>query len=262
MASRRGWIAMLRTHMVRCMVLNTSFARLAARPVDRVHIAASQVPTRDELQAIEGFEVSLADAAFCASFLARDGMTWDELRLPLRYAPEERIRDRLTASVEAGTITLEDDFIAYTPAGSAAARAVLDTRATALQKMWSNASHAVSELVELAGPVADAATQSAKPTSAIVDAALQASVDTDASVLWRSVAKIRRYRADCHAEAWAEAGHTIDSIKALSQEAPDRAPIEERTNELNADIWSHLSEQDQMRFMANLAALDGSGTPM
>ena len=244
------------------MVSNSSFARFAARPIDRVHIAASQVPTRDELHAIEGFEVSPGDAALFAAFLARGGMSWAQLQLPLRYTPAERIRARLAESVEAGAITFEDDFIAYTSAGSIAAQAVLDTHAVALQNMWSNASGAVLELVALAEPLADAATRSAKPTSSIVDAALRASVDTDASILWRSVAKIRRYRADCHAEAWAEAGHTIDSIKALAQDAPEREPIEEHTNRLNADIWSHLPEQDQMRFMANLAALDGSGTPM
>lgn len=56
-------------------------------------------------------------------------------------------------------------------------------------------------------------------------------------------------------------GHTAISIKALPADAAERKSIEERTDALNADIWSHLAEDHQLRFVAGLAALDGSGTP-
>jgi len=48
---------------------------------------------------------------------------------------------------------------------------------------------------------------------------------------------------------------------ALADDASQRQPIENRTNELNADIWGSLLQDDQLACMAALAALDGSGTP-
>ena len=238
-----------------------AFGRLVARPIDRIHIAASQIPTRDELHALSGFEVSPGDAALVATFLPREGMTLADLRLPLRYVPEDRIRQRLAEGVDKGVITFDGDFIAYTAAGLIAAQAVLDTHAIEVERMWSNTAGVVSDLLALAQPIADAATTANRPSGRLIDDALSALYPTNASDLWRAVAKIRRYRADCHAEAWREAGYTATSIKALPADAVERKPIEDRTDEFNADIWSHLPDHDQLRFMAGLAALDGSGTP-
>jgi len=245
---------------VSAMAESVAFARLVARPIDRLHIAASQIPTRGELHALAGFDVSPGDAALVAPFLARKGMTLSDLRLPLRYLPEDRIRERLAEGVDKGVITFDGDFIAYTAAGLTAAQAVFDTHAVELEKMWSNTARVVSDLLALARPVASLAMAANKVSSRLNDA-LMASEPTDASDLWRAFAQIRRYRADCHAEAWGEVGHTAISIKALPADAAERKSIEERTDALNADIWSHLAENHQLRFMAGLAALDGSGTP-
>ena len=129
------------------MATNSAFARLVARPVDRVQLAASRVLTRDELSAIEGFDVSPGDAALVVSFLSRGPMTWDEIRVPLRYFPEERARARLEECVAGGVLTFDGEIIAYTPAGTEAALAALDARAAALQVMWSNSEAQVSELL-------------------------------------------------------------------------------------------------------------------
>lgn len=232
-----------------------------ARPVDRVHIAASTVPSRDELLAIEGFEVSPGHAAFVAAFLSVPNMTWDELRLPLRYAPEERIRTRLQVCVDQGVITFDDETLAYTAEGRLAAEACLDMRATRLDHMWSNAAGSVDALIALLTPVVVVAKQAGKLSSQITDRALATPNPTAGSELWRLLANVRRFRADCHAEAWAEAGHTVESIVDLARDAPERVPIEARTDELNAQIWTDFDDADQLHCLAALAALDGSGTP-
>lgn len=232
-----------------------------ARPVDRVHIAASTVPSLDELLAIKGFEVSPGHAAFVAAFLSVPTMTWDELRLPLRYAPETRIRKRLQTCVDQGVITFDDKTLAYTAEGRRAAEACLNLRATHLDHMWSNSPGTVDTLVALLTPVAAVAKQAGKLSSQITDDALATPIPTAGSELWRLLANIRRFRADCHAEAWAEAGHTVESIVDLALDAPERVPIEARTDELNAQIWVGFDEADQLHCLAALAALDGSGTP-
>lgn len=237
------------------------FARLVARPVDRVHIAASTVPTLEELMAIEGFYVSPGHAAPMAAFLSVPEMAWDHLRLPLRYVPEERIRAMIESCVERNVITFDGETIAYTPAGQRAAEACLDARAVDLEAMWSNTPGVVEELVDLLEPVDALARAAGKPSSRLVDRALATPNPTPGSDLWRLLAQVRRFRADCHAEAWAETGHTVETIVALAQDAPERAPIEARTDDLNGVIWAGLSETEQLRCLAALAALDGSGTP-
>ena len=243
------------------MARNSTFARLVARPVDRLHIAASTVPTSEALHAIEGFDVSPGDAALVAALLTAEPMSWAELRVPLRYAPEDRLRARLDECAANGVITFFDETIAFTPAGIDAALAVLDARATVLQEIWSNSSEKVEQLVALLAPVAAAAAAAGKPSSGLDQQTLRAPNPTPASQLWRMLAAVRRYRADCHAQAWAEAGYTTQGIVSLAKDASERRPIENRTNELNADIWAELLQDDQLRCMAALAALDGSGTP-
>lgn len=243
------------------MATNSAFARLVARPVDRVQLAASRVLTRNELSAIEGFDVSPGDAALVVSFLSRGPMTWDEIRVPLRYFPEERARARLEECVAGGVVTFDGEIIAYTAAGTEAALAALDARAAALQVMWSNSEAQVSELLTLLAPVAAAAVAAGTPMSGVTRATLGAPNPTPAGNLWRLLTTIRRHRSDCHAEAWAGAGYTVEGIVALADDASQRQPIENRTNELNADIWGSLLQDDQLACMAALAALDGSGTP-
>lgn len=243
------------------MATHSEFARLVARPIDRVHIAASTIPTRDELHAIEGYEVSPGDAALVAPFLADRGMTWSEVRTPLRYVAADRIRARLDECERCGVISFDGDHIAYTPAGRLAAQAVFDAHAVALQGMWSNTADQVDELADMIEPVAAAAISAGRPSSLLIDNTLGATQPTPASRLWRSLATVRRYRADCHAQAWSEAGHTAQSIVALAANTPERQPIEARTDELNADIWTQLPDHHQLRFVALLAALDGAGTP-
>ncbi len=241
--------------------VHARFARLVARPVDRVHIAGSRLPDRNVLTDLTGSAVPPVRVAWLAPFMARAGMSFDEFCVPLRYMPTGRVHELVAGAVEARALTVEGEALAYTADGMAAAISVHDARSTAVAELWSNTPAAVEGLLRLLAPAADAARRTGEPSSRLVDRAVTAERPSAAYELWRELACIRRHRADCHARAWAEAGHTAESIHALPNDADERQSIENRTDELNASIWSAATDEDRLLVLSALASLDGSGTP-
>jgi len=220
------------------------------------------VPSIEELAAIDWPHAVLpSHAAPVVSFLASNGMTWEEIQAPLRYTPHDRIRARLNLCAENNVLTFDDRFISYTPEGRAAAEACLDARAVALAEKWSNSPDAVNSLLDLlTGPV-ELACAANMPSLSVHDRAIETPNPTPGSDLWLMLANIRRFRADCHAESWTSAGYTAESIVALTHNDPKRRPIEAHTDELNGRIWASYNSNDQLYCLSALASLDGSGTP-
>ena len=112
----------------------------------------------------------------------------------------------------------------------------------------------------MAARVASAGIDAGSPSSLIIDGILRPKNQTASFQLWHALAKIRRHRADAHASAWTEAGHTAASIQGLGH-GPERAAIEDRTNEINSSIWATLNETEQLQLVAGLAGLNGIGNP-
>ena len=68
---------------------------------------------------------------------------------------------------------------------------------------------------------------------------------------------LRHHRADAHRAAWGAAGLTIDELRALPAESPQRQAIEDETNRLDAPIYEVLTEQERWEFLALLGSLPG-----
>ena len=238
-------------------LLPIRFAAAVARCVDRLEIAGRATLTAERLA---GLPPSAPAAAMVVGFLPSKGLSWTELGLILRYLPEEDVRGLADQLSQTGLIELNDTGITFMSEGRECAQAVINQLPVALDDLWVTDRDHIEHLAELATRVSTAAIDVGSPSSLIVDGILRPATQSASFNLWHALAKIRRHRADAHATAWTEAGHTAASIHAHPQDA-QRVAIEDRTNEINAPIWASISETEQSHLIAGLAGLNGTANP-
>ena len=243
------------------MTTAAHFARLVARPIDRVSIAGMSAVMPAQLEELGvNFSVPASAAAMVVGFLPPDGITTEELGAVLRYVPSEMVTGLTGQLSQAGLLTVTDGGARYTEEGQRCAQAIVDAQPQALADAWLMDVARLEHMRGLLASVAGAAVRSGRLSPLLYARPLQPTNANAAYDLWRSVTIARRFRADCHAQAWAEAGHTASTIAQLGQ-GSERQLIEDRTDELNAPIWSDLSELDQLDLLAGLGGLNGVGNP-
>ncbi len=233
------------------------FAAAVARSVDRLEIAGRATLTSERLV---NLPPSAPAAAMVVGFLPSRGMSWVELGMILRYLPEAHVRGLADQLAQTQLIELNDEGIEFASDGRKCAQAVVDQLPAALNDLWSTDHDHIDRLVEIATRVSTAAIDSGSPSSEIIGGILRPANQTASFKLWHALATVRRHRADAHATAWTEAGHTAASIQTLQNDV-ERAAIEVRTNELNAPIWASISDEEQSLLIAGLAGLNGIGNP-
>jgi hypothetical protein len=241
--------------------MTTHFSQLIARSVDRVSIAGTNAVAPEQLDQIQATTpVSVQAAVMVVGFMPPEGASADELGLVLRYLPADVVQGLTSQLFQAGLLQSTDHGVAYTDEGRRCAQAVVDQQPAALEALWSVDAGRLSTLRSLLGPAAESAVGSGRPSPVLYTKPLQPAAANVAYELWRSITILRRFRADCHAQAWAEAGHTALSIQGLPAGA-EREAIEARTNELNAPVWASLSEKDRLTLLSGLGGLNGTGNP-
>jgi hypothetical protein len=129
-----------------------------------------------------------------------------------------------------------------------------------LSELWKVDADRLAALLGLIEPVAELATADTTTSPKIVNSILRPTESSASFELWHAIAKVRRHRADSHAEAWAHAGHTAESIQQLPS-GVERDAIEQHTNERNSHIWSALDARQRTQLLAGLAGLNGAGDP-
>ncbi|GAB4003314.1 hypothetical protein GCM10029992_44490 [Glycomyces albus] len=75
-----------------------------------------------------------------------------------------------------------------------------------------------------------------------------------ATILASRLGALRHHRADAHRSAWAEAGLTVDEIKALPA-GPHRERIDAETNRRDEPIYGVLTDGERLELLAGLGAL-------
>ncbi len=233
------------------------FAAAVARCVDRLEIAGRATLTPERLV---NLPPSAPAAAMVVGFLPANGMSWSELGMILRYLPEARVRGLADQLSQTGLIELNDTGIAFTSEGGECAQMVINQLPVALDDLWATDQDRTGHLAEIAGRVSTAATVTGSPSSLTIDGILRPATQSSSFKLWHALSTIRRHRADAHATAWTEAGHTAASIQQRPAYAQRKA-IEDRTNEINAPIWASISETEQSQLITGLAGLNGIGNP-
>ena len=243
------------------MVAAAEFARHLARTIDRVSIAARLAITPNHLEPLaSSFKVPPAAAAMIVGFMPPDGATWDEIGLVVRYAPAGAAHHMADQLARAEVVTVTDQGVAYTVEGRRCAQAVVDLVPAALTELWTCSEPVLARCAALVTPIAQTAIASGRPSPVLFNRPLEPSTSNLAYQLAHNITIIRRLRADCHAQAWTEAGHTTATIQQLT-DATTRKPIEDRTDHLNAPIWTDLDEHHQLDLLAILGGLNGIGDP-
>jgi hypothetical protein len=241
--------------------MTNHFSQLIARSIDRVSIAGTNAVAPEQLDRIQATTpVPVQAAVMVVGFLPPEGASAEEIGLVLRYLPADVVQGLASQLFQAGLLQPTDQGVAYTDEGRRCAQAVVDQQPAALESLWGVDTGRLPTLRSLVGAAVELGVGSGRPSPVLFTKPLQPAATNDAYDLWRSITILRRFRADCHAQAWAEAGHTALSIQGLSP-GVERETIEARTNELNAPVWVSLSEQDQVTLLSGVGGLNGTGNP-
>ena len=189
------------------MITAAQFARHVARTVDRVSIAARLAITPRHLEPLApSFSVRMDAAAMIVGFIPADEATWDEIGLVMRYAPDGTSRATAEQLAQAGLVTMTERGISYTDEARRCAQAIIDRVPAALTKLWTHSTPDLERCAALVAPVAASAVASRRPSPVLFSRPLSQTTTSPAYQVARDITIIRRFRSDCHAQAWTEAG--------------------------------------------------------
>jgi hypothetical protein len=116
---------------------------------------------------------------------------------------------------------------------------------------------ALPRLVDLLGRVLDAGAASGGPAFRAMAPVFEPDDATPAARVMSRLGALRHHRGDAHRAAWAAAGLTLDELRALPDDDPLRAAIEDDTNRRDAPTYATLSADERLELLATLAAVPG-----
>ncbi|MBV1850844.1 hypothetical protein [Catellatospora tritici] len=114
---------------------------------------------------------------------------------------------------------------------------------------------ALPRLAELLAVLLEAGQASGGPAFATLTPVYEPAEATDALRVCTRLGALRHHRADAHRAAWAAAGLTLDQLRALDPDSPQRQAIEDDTNRRDAPIYQALTSAQRLEFLGLLAAL-------
>jgi hypothetical protein len=172
-----------------------------------------------------------------------------------RYFSPGGLDEELDAQVEQGMIVVDAaGRISLTDAGRSFVTAIYDLHAEMTAEAWEGQADDVDRLCTLVGRVLAEGQATAGPAFAGMSAVYERAGDPPALVLFNRLSALRYHRADAHAAAWAAAGHTAESIRAMAP-GPARQSIEDDTNRRAAAPYVALTADERLDLLAGLAAL-------
>jgi hypothetical protein len=227
--------------------------------IDRIVISVNHAVTKEDLATVrDGQQFSPSALALIAANLATGRITLDDFAALNRYQTFGPFEPFLAGLEERGAITRDADrAIVPTPAGLKMARAIVDVQFGAVARLWAPRSAGVQRAAPLVRRAAAAAEQEGLPLARYAASAWRAT-SHPAADLWCDATTLRLHRAEAHAAAWTEAGHTAASIKTLAH-GQERDAIEFRTNQFAALPWADLSDDELLVVLGELGALPGNG---
>ncbi|WP_018351314.1 hypothetical protein [Longispora albida] len=180
-------------------------------------------------------------------------VTLPALEALTRYWEPEAREQALADHVHMGVFTVDGNAIHLTDLGRDFALGFQAALGTGAAELWAASAALLPALNDTlatlltvpGGPAFEAARRPYLPP----DATLATQVTT-------RMGAFRYRRADLHAQAWAAAGHTAQSIRAL-EPGPERESVEAETNRLDAPSYSVLPEESRRALFATLTALPG-----
>lgn len=238
------------------------FAALVAPIVDRVFaygMVACRVGGGAEVSARYG---GPANAGYLIEFRTRLADPVGAVE-PLGFAAVGRYRDPATQAemldqhVTAGMLrrSAEGSFAA-TERGRAYLAEISTVMDHVLPEMWQDHSDGVDRLLAPVGRLLAAGLSTGGRAFATMAPPYEPAGTTPGTRLLNRLGTLRYHRADAHAMAWRMAGHTAESIQALTN-GPERTAIEAETNRLAAAPFAVLTPDERLLLLADLGALPG-----
>ncbi|MFC7547050.1 hypothetical protein [Plantactinospora sp. GCM10030261] len=242
-------------------------ARLVAPAVDRVFVAAMRA-SRDaggvELGRRYGGPAAVGFLIDLRTRLAAPGGVVD----PADFAAITRYQDpadcarALDRQVAHGMIfrTADGQHAAggfgATERGAAFLAELFDLHAQVTERLWAGHEARVVRLAGVAARLVAAAGTDPGPAFAAVAPLHEPAGSPAGRLLLNRLGVLRYHRADAHAAAWAESGHTAQSVAALPP-GPERTAIERDTDNRAAGPYAALTPDERLELLADLAALPG-----
>jgi hypothetical protein len=233
------------------------FAALAAPAVDRAFIAgmragglAGKELVRSYGSQAVGYLIDLRNP-----LAAGRAVTEPELAAVYRYTDPAKVRASIQRSLDHGLLDRSGaGSIAATGRGRAFLADLFALHGQVLDKRWQPHRERVARLNALLARLLTAAAATAGPAWA-VQAPPYEPDGTPANVrLLNRLGTLRYHRSDAHAAAWQAAGLTAAGIIAAPA-GPQRAAIEQATDERAAPPYAELTAGERLSLLADLAAL-------
>jgi hypothetical protein len=171
-----------------------------------------------------------------------------------RYFSAGGLDEELDAQVAQGMLSVEGDRMVVTDGGRAFLQAVYDLHAEVTSEAWEAQLANLDRLAAIVGRLLAAGAATAGPAFAGMARPFERPGDPAALVLFNRLSALRYHRADVHAAAWAAAGHTAESIRAMAP-GPARQAIEDDTNRRAAAPYEAITPDERLDLLAGLAAL-------
>lgn len=171
-----------------------------------------------------------------------------------RYVADPDRRDELAAQVDQGMLHVAGDgSITATARGQSYLADLFTLHSEIAGQVLTARAGALEALTDLAGRMLEAATASGGAAFSTQYPPWEPPGAGSALLLFNRLAALRYHRADAHAAAWAAAGHSVASIRALDGLARDA--VEAETNRRAAPPLAALDDGEQTAFLAGLAGL-------
>jgi hypothetical protein len=241
-----------------------AYSALVAPVIDRTAISLHSAVPKEQMTALRGEHRFHPGAlALFAGMLSAGPISKVEFGELMRYQHFGSSDEFLAGLADRGAVNIaQDGSFAATPEALDVAKNVVALQAESVTKLFAPLAKSLPELRGLISQCRVAAMEDPISTlSRLSGRAWLPEGASDAAHIWDAAVVLRMHRSDAHAKAWAEAGHTATSIRALGAGA-ERGAIEARTNELAASPWVPLSASDRLTLLAGLGALPGTGSPI
>jgi len=236
-----------------------TFAAYVAPAIDRVFRsgmrAAREQGGRDLVLAYGGSERVGWLIEFRTS-LAWPGrtVTSEQFAAVTRYRDQDAAWASLRRSAELGALDLVDGGLRASADGQAFLVELFARQGLAVSQHWADQMAYVRACLQPLARLLVAAALDQGPAFAAMAPVYEPGDAPPGLLLLNRLGTLRYYRADAHADAWMAAGETAATIATMPA-GPDRDAIEADTNRRAALPFAALDVNDQLRLLADLAAL-------
>jgi hypothetical protein len=230
-------------------------ARTIAPELDRIRMGVARqvqqqvTPRMEELGlSAQGMQIFVLLRNAAGRVVRRDG-----LRAAVRYMSDDDWYAGTGSIFSADLIARDMGSFELTTTGTAVAEQLSRTSDQICQQLWAGVDD-LPALLQLTSQALDGLPHEPGSAFAVVHPPRLIPDISVAGILAENLTGLRFHRADAHAQAWAEAGHTAATVQEMA-DTPERQEIEDRTDELAAAPYDRLSADARDALIAGLAEL-------